>query len=71
MERIYRAGEWSSLHVSARGGDITVRVNGHITAELKGDSGNRDGHLALQLHGGQDLHVEFRELWIRELSPAN
>ncbi|MBK8974677.1 MAG: sulfatase-like hydrolase/transferase [Planctomycetes bacterium] len=67
MQDVYRPGEWTRMTLRARGGDVDVRVNGTETARLRGDPGRREGHLALQLHGGQDLHVEFRGLEIREL----
>lgn len=67
MRAIYHPGEWTEMTVSAVGGDVEVRVNGHVTATLTGDAGRREGHFALQLHGGQDLHVEFRNLKVRPL----
>ena len=65
----YVPGEWARLRVLARGGDVDVFVNELCTAQLRDDSGRREGHLALQLHGGQDMHVEFRDLEVRELAP--
>ena len=69
MERIYQAGQWTHMRVIALGPDVTVQVNGHETARLVGDPGRREGHLALQLHGSQDVRVEFRglRLWERGL----
>lgn len=67
MQRIYRPGEWTRMSVVARGGDIEVRINGHVTAALTADSGRTEGHFALQLHGNQDLRVEYRNMEIREL----
>jgi len=53
--------------VRAEGGDVEVRVNGVVTSALTDDPGRREGHFALQLHGGQDLHVEYRGLELRKL----
>ncbi len=64
----YLPGEWTDLHLVARGGDITVRINGEVTAELKGDPGRAEGHIGLQLHGGQEMHVEFKDLEIKEMA---
>jgi N-sulfoglucosamine sulfohydrolase len=61
----YTPGEWASMRVVANGGDVVVYVNGVETARLTNDSGRRTGRFALQLHGGQALHVEFRSLRIR------
>jgi hypothetical protein len=44
-----------------------VQVNGHKTAELFNDPGRKQGHIALQLHGGQDMHVLFKDVQVRKL----
>ncbi len=64
---VYTPGEWSEMVVTAVGGDVEVRVNGVVTARLEADSGRREGRFALQLHGSQDLHVEFRSLEVTPL----
>lgn len=61
----YTPGEWAKMRVTARGGDVEVRINDVVISRLEDDPGRRTGHFALQLHGGQDLHVEFRNLRIR------
>ncbi|MGC6487459.1 MAG: 3-keto-disaccharide hydrolase [Planctomycetota bacterium] len=68
MAAVYRPGEWTSLRVRAVGGDVDVWVNDVPTASLRDDPGRREGHLGLQLHGGQDMHVEYRGLKVRDLS---
>ncbi|MFK7743050.1 MAG: DUF1080 domain-containing protein [Planctomycetota bacterium] len=62
MADVYRPGEWTRLRVSAVAGDVDVFVNDVHTASLRDDPGRREGHFGLQLHGGQDMHVEFRDL---------
>ena len=63
----YVPGEWTDLEVNARGKNVTVKINGVVTAELTDDPGRTEGYFGLQLHGGMDMHVEFKELWIREV----
>ena len=62
----FKPGEWNEMIVSARGRDITVTVNGVKTAELKNDQGRLSGKIALQLHGGQDGDVWFKDIEIVE-----
>lgn len=69
MKDLYQPGEWTEIEVSAIGKDITVRINGKITSQLENDPGRTEGKIALQLHGGQDMDVEFKELEIREVTP--
>ena len=39
-----------------------MHVNGVKTAELRDDPGRLEGHLGVQLHGGQDLRIEVRSI---------
>jgi hypothetical protein len=61
----YRANEWNEMTVSARGTRVVVHVNGWKTAELPDDAkGRLEGRLALQVHGGQDVEVLFKDIEI-------
>lgn len=60
----FKPGEWNEMSVSARGGHIVVHVNGVKSAELKNDPGRREGRIALQVHGGQDCEVWFKDIEI-------
>jgi hypothetical protein len=68
--RIYKPGEWTEMSVTAIGRYVAVRVNGTKTAELRDDPGRLKGHFALQLHGGMDMEVQFKDLEIRPPTPA-
>jgi hypothetical protein len=54
------------MTVAAHGGDIVVTVNGKETARLKNDPGRTFGTFALQVHGGQDCDVWFKDIEIAE-----
>ncbi|MBW8039035.1 MAG: DUF1080 domain-containing protein [Planctomycetes bacterium] len=58
----FKPQEWNQMTVSAHGRRVVVHVNGRKTAELKNDKGRLKGHLGLQLHGGQEMHVMFRDI---------
>jgi hypothetical protein len=60
----FRPQEWNQMTVSAHRRRIVVHVNGRKSAELKKDKGRLEGHLALQLHGSQDMHVLFKDIEI-------
>ena len=65
--RWHTPGEWNHARLSAIGTHIRVECNGEVTAELPDDSeGRRSGHFALQLHGSQDMHVQFRNIRLVE-----
>lgn len=63
----YQPGEWTDLELRAFDGEVVVKINGVVTSELKDDPGRKRGHFGLQLHGGQDMHVEYRDIMIREI----
>jgi hypothetical protein len=65
----YKPGEWNQMSVRAEGGHVVVTVNGKKTAELTNDPGRTQGHIALQLHGGMDMDVMFKDIRIKELTP--
>jgi len=64
VKKWFKPGEWNDMTVSAHGRRIVVHVNGKKTAELLNDPGRTQGHLALQLHGGMDMNVEFKDIEI-------
>ena len=65
-KRKYKKGEWTDLELSANGGHIVVKINGVISTELKKDKSRTKGHIGLQLHGGQVMHVEYKDIVISE-----
>ena len=60
----YKPGEWTDLSLSAHDGRIVVHINGQKTAELINDTGRKSGHIGLQLHGGDTMDVEFKNISI-------
>lgn len=64
--RWFHPRQWNTLTVHAHGGRIKVDMNGQQVSELPDDPGRRDGKLALQLHGGQDVEVWFKDIEVLE-----
>jgi hypothetical protein len=70
VKKWYKPGEWNEMTVSAHGGNITVKVNGQTSAELKNDPGPfREGPFALQVHGGQAVEVMFKTIELLDEGP--
>ena len=68
VEKILTHGEWISITVTAIDDDVTVSLNGTTVTELLGDKESlKKGRIALQLHGGQKMHVEFKDIAVLEL----
>lgn len=65
-ETVVKPDGWNTVEVTCKGDDIQVRLNGMLTAETH-DSLRLKGILALQLHAGPPMQVEFRNIRIKEL----
>ena len=66
VKKWYKPNAWNHMEVEAKGKNITVWVNDIKTAELKNDPGRTKGKIALQLHGGMDMEVFFKNIKIKE-----
>jgi len=66
-KRKYQPGEWTDLEIHAVGKDVSVYINGILSTELKNDPGRTKGFFGLQLHGGQDMHVEYKDIRLKNL----
>ncbi|XAL98078.1 DUF1080 domain-containing protein [Phycisphaeraceae bacterium D3-23] len=64
--RWQRPGEWNHVRLYCDNSIVKVEVNGIVTASLVDPDGRTEGHFALQLHGGQDMHVRYRDIRIVE-----
>ncbi len=66
-EKVVRPHDWNQYEITCDGDFIQLKVNGMVTAELHDASSPRSGVIALQLHMGQPMEVEFRNMRIKEL----
>ena len=60
---------WNTFHIIARGNHIRQSINGVLMAELtdNDDEARRSGLLALQLHAGPPMKVQFRNILLKRL----
>lgn len=62
--------DWNEYHIIARGNRIQQIINGHVMTELIDDDPEMrrlEGLLALQLHVGPPMVVQFRNIRLKEL----
>lgn len=66
----FRPKKWNSYTVVARGNNIAQYVNGFKTAETLDYAQNRKrrGVIALQVHGGGAMRVEFKDIRLKKLT---
>lgn len=63
---VYKKGDWNSIEIDARGPQMRIKLNGLETIKVTDDKAS-DGVIGFQLHMGQAMRVEFRNIRIKEL----
>ncbi len=64
VKKWFRPGAWNEMSVVALGDRVVVHVNGTRSAEIVDPRGRKRGKFALQVHGGQDVDVRFKDIEI-------
>jgi len=62
--------DWNSYHITAKGFDFTHRINDVVTCKCTDDDAAQrraTGILALQLHAGPAMKVQFRNIRLKKL----
>ena len=68
-ESVVRMGEWNDYLVEVVGNRYKSRLNGVPMVDFTDPHpSSSDGRIALQLHAGGKGNMEFKDLWIRDLS---
>ncbi len=60
-------GQWTKMEVRAQGSKYRVKLNGAIITDIEDAMGRKEGIVALQLHGGMDMTVEFKNIQLTHL----
>ncbi len=58
-------GEWNKMEVTAKGQQYTVKINGVLVNEFKGDRAT-EGYIGVQNHD-RDTRTDFRNIRVKEL----
>jgi len=67
VAKYYKPKEWNEMKVEAVGSHVTSWINGAKAAEITDDQQRMEGVCALQIHGGQDVHVMFKDIKIEPI----
>ena len=60
----FKPGEWTSVMIVAHGSDVVTYVGGYQVAQLHDLARDKQGLLALEINGGQDVRFEVKDLAI-------
>jgi len=69
LEKVLKPGEWNAYEVKAIGNDITLSLNGVKMVEYTETDPDiaKSGIIATQIHGGDPMEVQFRNMRIKEI----
>lgn len=69
LKKVIKIGDWNDIVLVAKGNHITYTINGQLMTDLTDDSPKalKDGILALQLHAGHTMDVQFKDIKIKLL----
>jgi len=70
LKKLIKPGDWNDVVLVAQGNHITYTVNGHLMTDLTDNSPKalKEGVIALQLHAGFVMEIQFKDLEIKDLS---
>jgi len=67
-ENILKPGEWNTMRIRVVGERVQTWLNGQLMVDLSDEKiGKANGSIALQIHEGGGIKVEWRNLVIEEL----
>jgi Domain of Unknown Function (DUF1080)/Trehalose utilisation len=70
LQKVIKQDDWNSVRVVAKGWTVENYINGSLTASVTDEdkkNRRRSGLLALQLHAGPPMKVQFRNMKLKRL----
>jgi hypothetical protein len=73
LGKFIKARDWNEYDITARGNRITQKINGHLMCEVTDEDtkARKDGIIALQIHAGPPMKVQFRNVRLKEFRHDN
>lgn len=69
----FKLEDWHEYHLICQGPKLTLKVNGRLMAEVTDNDPHQQdlsGILALQLHSGPPMTVQFKDIYLKKLEGA-
>jgi hypothetical protein len=73
LAKFIKRRDWNEYDITAQGNRIVEKVNGHLMCEVIDNDkvARKDGIIALQIHAGPPMKVQFRNVRFKELKHDN
>ena len=72
LAKFIKKHDWNEYDITARGNHITEKINGHLMCEVTDEDtlARKDGIIALQIHAGEPMKVQFRNVRLKEFKTS-
>ena len=67
VKELLKESDWNSLKIRAIGNKYTAWLNGKEVMNYTSETASEVGPIGLQLHGGKEMSIEYRNLEVAEL----
>ena len=70
IQAAIRSEDWNDYVITARGNHLVQTINGHVTVDVTDEAADKramSGIVALQLHAGAPMRVQFRDIRLKRL----
>jgi hypothetical protein len=70
LKSFIKPGDWNQMHIIAHGNTMIHMINGHVMAIFIDDDPSMSasqGVIGLQIEGGGNIKISFRNLWLKTL----
>lgn len=70
VKAAYKSGDWNEFVITAKGNHVQQFINGVLTADVTDndpDKAPKSGVIALQMHQGEPMTIEFKNLRLKTL----
>jgi hypothetical protein len=70
LKALIKVNDWNQVHLIARGNTLIQILNGAVTSIVVDDDTNGralSGLIGFQMHVGDPMRVEFRNIWLKKL----
>jgi HEAT repeat protein len=73
LKEVYKKGDWNQYKILCRGPNISLHVNGTLMCQVTDNDAKTakpDGIIALQMHPGPPMKVQFKNIMLKPLGPV-
>ena len=67
IKKLLKAKDWNTMRIQAVGKEYTVWLQGKKVMTYNSESAIAEGPLGIQLHGGRNMGIDYRNLKLAEL----